>query len=262
VLLVALLIKISTVTSADAKAEQQFFGSSQGDADVLIRWILSFNGLVILFVFAQLADEFRRDRTRRTLRIKSTGQEPELGLRRDEKYLLFLSHNWANQDVVATIKRQLQLLLPSVSIFLDIDNLANISDLEKEIAASSAVLILLGSTKYFRSPNCKREVDRAMLLNKPLVLVHESDPSKNGAALEELKAVCRDTWGQRYVEFIWAAGAEDNGSSDLIIPWHRGKDFQDVSLRSIAERALLSSPWYHAHPSSPLPPPPAWGRPS
>ena len=32
---------------------------------------------------------------------------------------VFLSHNWANQDGVHTIKRQLQLMVPDAKIFLD-----------------------------------------------------------------------------------------------------------------------------------------------
>ena len=54
-----------------------------------------------------------------TLRIKATGQPPTLTLATDKQWHLFLSHNWANQDVVATIKRQLQLLLPGVQVFLE-----------------------------------------------------------------------------------------------------------------------------------------------
>ena len=45
-------------------------------------------------------------------------------LREGERYHLFLSHVWSTgQDQCAVIKRQLQLLLPGVVIFLDVDDL-------------------------------------------------------------------------------------------------------------------------------------------
>ena len=80
---------------------------------------------------------------------------------------LFLSHSWANQDTVATIKRQLQLLLPGVRVFLDVDHLEEIGDLEGYITRSSTVLVYC-SKYYFQSKNCLRELvrhDRSLLSN-------------------------------------------------------------------------------------------------
>jgi hypothetical protein len=49
-------------------------------------------------------------------------EPPVLLLRAGERYHLFLSHVWSTgQDQCAVIKRQLQLLLPGVVIFLDVD---------------------------------------------------------------------------------------------------------------------------------------------
>ena len=53
------------------------------------------------------------------LHLESTRRLPLLALAPKKRWHVFLSHNWANQDVVATIKRQLQLLLPSVRVFLE-----------------------------------------------------------------------------------------------------------------------------------------------
>jgi len=53
------------------------------------------------------------------------------------------------QDQVAVIKRQLQLLLPSLSIFLDVDDLADIGELESYISQSAVVLLFL-SRGYFQ----------------------------------------------------------------------------------------------------------------
>ena len=51
----------------------------------------------------------------------ANGRPVVLSLERQHKYHLFLSHIWGSgQDQVATIKRQLCLLVPGVSIFLDV----------------------------------------------------------------------------------------------------------------------------------------------
>ena len=94
------------------------------------------------------------------------------------------SWQWSTgQDANATIKRQLQRLLPGVRVFLDVDDLDDIADLEAHIQASAAALVYLGSVSYFGSPNCMREVCASKEANLPLVRVHESDMSKASASL-------------------------------------------------------------------------------
>ena len=61
------------------------------------------------------------------------------------------------QDQCAIIKRQLQLLMPGVVIFLDVDDLQDIGDLESYVRASGVMLFFL-SKSYFSSRNCLREV--------------------------------------------------------------------------------------------------------
>ena len=66
--------------------------------------------------------------------------------------------NWSSgQDQVATIKRQLQLMLPSVKVFLDVDDLDDVDFLELYIGQSQLVCFFL-SDGFFYSPNCMREV--------------------------------------------------------------------------------------------------------
>ena len=65
------------------------------------------------------------------LYVRGNGQLPELPLAAGRKFHLFLSHVWGSgQDQAAVIKRQLQLCLPGVSVFLDVDDLNDISALE------------------------------------------------------------------------------------------------------------------------------------
>ena len=94
------------------------------------------------------------------------------------------------QDAAALLKRQLQRLLPNVQIFLDVDIKDTNLTLEDHVSSSRAFLILLGSPKYFESPNCLREAKLAAQMQLPLILVHDCEASKNGASLEELRAAC------------------------------------------------------------------------
>ena len=55
-----------------------------------------------------------------TIRLVSTKQPPELSIVLGLTWHLFNSHIWSTgQDAVAVIKKQLQILLPGIKIFLD-----------------------------------------------------------------------------------------------------------------------------------------------
>ena len=57
------------------------------------------------------------------IKLKSTKSAPSLPLRPLHRWHMFLSHIWSSgQDQCATIKRQLTLLMPGSSIFLDVSD--------------------------------------------------------------------------------------------------------------------------------------------
>jgi hypothetical protein len=67
----------------------------------------------------------------------------------DGFYHLFLSHTWGTgQNQMQALKKELQLLVPSMQVFLDVENLDSISALEDLITKSETVLVFL-STGYF-----------------------------------------------------------------------------------------------------------------
>ena len=75
-----------------------------------------------------------------------------------ERWHIFLSHVWmTGQDQVRVIKQLLKEVLPGVRVFLDVDDLADISRLEEEINASQAICVFV-SRGYFESKNCLREL--------------------------------------------------------------------------------------------------------
>ena len=84
-----------------------------------------------------------------------TGQPIVLSLERGRKFHLFLSHIWGTgQDQVAAIKRQLCLLVPGISIFLDVDDLEEISALERYIDETAVIIIFL-SKGYVSIPRLR-----------------------------------------------------------------------------------------------------------
>ena len=184
---------------------------------------------------------------------KETGDMVQLSLEKHHKYHTFLSHIWGTgQDQVAAIKRQLCLLVPGISIFLDVDDLEEISALERYIDETAVILIFL-SKGYFRSKNCLREVVATVKKRKPVVLVWEPDPNKGGAPVEALKEELRGM-KEKFVEWSFDATVEE--CEDYIfresqldgrptVPWFRIYDFQLKSLSMIAQVVLTSTPAYN-----------------
>ena len=189
---------------------------------------------MLLFLLASLATVLWHEGSLATLRIASTRQPPELTLPAGGKYHLFLSHIWSTgQDATATIKRQLQRLLPEARIFLDVDDLQDIGSLERYVDESAVVLMFL-SKGYFSSRNCLREVVSTLEKRKRIVLVHEADPSKGGQPLEDQKLELANA----------AHRAAVFEPERRVTTWFRIADFQHVSLVEIAEATLLGLPGY------------------
>ena len=158
---------IKVYEDVDASAEQQgvydlsatVFGF--GTSDELVNLLLSFTILMIFpFLFFTLAYNVAQEGRVLTILLRGTGKPPELTLHRGKKYHLFNSHIWSTgQDVAATIKRQLQRLFPVVKIFLDVDDLEDLSKLEQYVGESAVVLLLL-SKGYFLSISTPRSAAR------------------------------------------------------------------------------------------------------
>lgn len=170
-------------------------------------------------------------------------------------FALGRSHVWSTgQDQCAVIKRQLQLLLPGVVIFLDVDDvldawgsnprraevapdlplthsgsasgqLEDIGDLESYVRATGVMLFFL-SKHYFSSRNCIREIRASFDEKRPLVLVHEQQLGKGGGPLEMLKAECRDEM----------RGKIFDGRTPIV--WHRVSHYQNLTLKLIATEML------------------------
>ena len=174
-----------------------------------------------------------------TIRLVETHSSPVQTLEPGKLWHTFLSHIWGTgQDQCATIKRQLCLLMPKISVFLDVDDLEDIGALEEYIDRSQVILIFV-SKGYFKSGNCLREARHAVAQVKPLTLVRDGDRAQ--MALADIKrGECPDDLLRPIFD-----GRE-------VIEWHRMKDFQLVSLKMIAEQILLGSPEYWDRAALPL----------
>jgi hypothetical protein len=84
---------------------------------------------------------------------------------RPTRYHLFLSHVWSTgQDQVQAIKKELELLVPTIKVFLDVEDLDNIGGLETKIEESDVTLLFL-TDGYFASWNVLREVRHAVMID-------------------------------------------------------------------------------------------------
>ena len=73
----------------------------------------------------------------------------------------------------------LQLMCPSLQMWLDVEQIKDTENLEEAVRESDALLIFL-SKGYLASPFCRQELGAAWKEKKPLVLVRESRNSDQG----------------------------------------------------------------------------------
>jgi hypothetical protein len=90
-----------------------------------VAWLIIITGLLVVLVpLGMFVRALAFSQSIPILRDRQTMEPPVLLLGPGERYHLFLSHVWSTgQDQCAVIKRQLQLLLPGVVIFLDVDGI-------------------------------------------------------------------------------------------------------------------------------------------
>ena len=99
-------------------------------------------------------------------------------------YHYFISHVMSTgQDQARSIKDLLRIAVPDLSIFLDIDDMKDVSNLENEIDVSLKVIVFI-SASYFCSRNCLRELQHAVLTKNDIILVRETQSEHGAVPLE------------------------------------------------------------------------------
>jgi hypothetical protein len=157
----------------------------------------------------------------------------------------------SGQDATHTLARQMQLLLPFVQVWLDVDNLENIDILDKEVA-KAVVLVVFASKGYFKSKNCRKELYAALHQKKPIVVI--LDTEKSGSLYDELREECREWCVDKalpeYPEFggpVEALAAVFDREPPIV--WSHTHDFQQACLKIVVTRILRHLPYYTAHPA-------------
>lgn len=207
-----------------------------------------------------------------TIRLVETRARPQMTLSRGQTWHVFLSHIWGSgQDQCAIIKRQLQRLLSDVYVFLDVDDLQDISKLEEYISATASIMIFL-SKGYFFSANCMREAVATTKMGKPILLMHEADVNKGGLSVEQAIDDCpehsiTEVDGVKIFHPLRSkifflnnrhskSSSLDSGGSassepDVgrghprnIITWHRVYDFQLQSIKLLSHGILQGMPTF------------------
>ena len=162
-------------------------------------------------------------------------------------YHIFLSHVWGTgQDQMRVIKQRLLEIMPDLAVFLDVDDLKDISDLDGYIDRTQTMLILC-TDGYFKSRNCMLEIRSSVMKNKPILALLDSDTSKGGLTQEQVRVQLCEA-DASYAKW----GFDDDGPRGEAlfealfayapVEWNRVGVFQDITLRLIAEGVLQHAP--------------------
>ena len=116
------------------------------------------------------------------------------------QYHCFISHQWGSgQDQARALKSVLTGLVPDLRVFLDVDDLTDVSELEAFVRASETIIVFLSGSRrtdgsarsdYMGSTNCIRELRTAVAQKKPIVFVRETDPQHGGVSMEVHRRDC------------------------------------------------------------------------
>ena len=77
------------------------------------------------------------------------------------------------------VRQRLLEMMPDISVFLDVEDLEDISNLQGYIERSHTVLVYC-SQGYFQSKNCMIELTSTVKLQKPIVALMDPEKNKGG----------------------------------------------------------------------------------
>jgi hypothetical protein len=165
------------------------------------------------------------------VRMVSSGYVPNLELPKHCNFHIFMSHVWGTGQARAhAITRKMQLFFPGLKVWLDVDELQDISKLEESIA-ESAVFVLFYSKHYFQSRNCRREIYAAIKLDKPVILLYKGDES----ILEEMQEECINNC-------LGAEDGIDSPTATLILQKLLGVDNDAQNIISSMDSSIMDGP--------------------
>jgi hypothetical protein len=221
-LFIGLLLKVKDGYESSGKYEDGF--SAAGMTGALVGTVF----LVVIAGVGAIVHDTRRA-LRQPLLQYATGRRivtlPPLGT---ASFDLFLSHAQdLGQDQVATIKGILEKLLPSISVFLDVESLDDLHALDQLIIASKTVLIFL-TKGCLRRFFVRLEISAAARNGVKTILVQETDERHGCTPLKEHRSDCPDD----------ARKAVFDSQREEIL-WIRAAHYKLVGIKQIVQRMLV-----------------------
>jgi hypothetical protein len=224
--------------------DERVDAEKRGNAENFISGLLSLAalaviaGLTVVIFSAAAAERFKSKLLWKT--DKAVVEAPSLPETDQKRFHCFISHCWASGQADArSMKASLTNFVRDLHVFLDVDDLDDIGNLETFVDASHVLVVLLsgsvddtGSERsdYFNSHNCLRELQRAIESKLEILFVYEPKAAGEGCTMETHLATCpegemRDTLAKGY-----------------IVPWYRVKNHQNISLLNILKRVYAVAP--------------------
>ena len=205
---------------------------------------------ILLLCFGYISIRAMKKLRLPSVRAVYNGELPNMDLPRGKNYHMFVSHVWrSGQSQTHAIVRKLQLYFPGIKIWLDVDHLEDIGDLETSVKEST-VFVLFYSEGYFASKNCRREIETAIEQKKPIILVYMGDE----LTIEAMKVECVSNYlnlgnkvDSNMSEKILVNLLGDRNSDNCIL-WLNKASFSAVSLSRIYLAMLRNLPHYKNNP--------------
>ena len=144
----------------------------------------------ITFSVVILLREALRDLRQPKLRYAGSHTLVVVPLPMGKTHHLFISHVWGTaQDQARVLRQRLQMVVPGLRVWLDVEDLTDISALEEAVDASWTLLILV-TAGYFQSKNCMRELVRCVATGTPRIAVVEREEAHGGLSEAEVRQQC------------------------------------------------------------------------
>jgi len=185
-----LVQRMSAEQRDDAKMDESVLAS------VLFVNVVAALVVSLLMMIAQIEWERRQKRaemlaaTAKRLRSVDDDELVRLPAIQPGNFHVFLSHVWGTgQDQMRIVKLRLGEMLPDVRCFLDVDDLREGKG--AEFVDKSEKTLVFCSAGYFQSPNCMRELLRAVVTRKPVIALLEVEAKHGGMTRESTgEAAC------------------------------------------------------------------------
>ena len=87
------------------------------------------------------------------------------------------------------VKTRLREMMPTVQVFLDVDALGNTKLRDFEHVDLCNVVLVFLTQGFFKSGPCAREIVRAIMLDKPIIALLETDAAKGGLTEDECRGI-------------------------------------------------------------------------